>query len=832
MRDNTAIKHIARCTKEGLKKFARKVWSTKKGRIGTYVLGAVVLCWIAMYIWVPRTLFPDPYSTLIYSRSGELMGARIADDGQWRFPMPDTLPQKFVTCLTTYEDKRFFWHPGVDILATARAARQNLSSGKIVSGGSTITMQLARIARKGKERTFGEKAIEMAWAVFLETKYSKKKILNLYASHAPFGGNVVGLETAAWRYFGRPAADLSWAEMATLTVLPNSPALIHPRRNRQKLLEKRNGLLTKLRDKGVLNNMEYGLACMEPLPAAPVPLPNNAPHLLATLAKERQGERIATSINASLQRQTQEIVDHYAQEYASNHVYNLSALIADTETGEVLAYAGNVSFPLDVSLGGQVDLIQAPRSTGSVLKPFLYAAMLNDGLILPSTLIADTPLNINGYSPQNFTKSYSGAVPANVAIERSLNVPLVRMLSSYNTGRFLTLLKSLGMTTLSYSEEHYGSSLILGGAEGTMWDMAGMYASLARTLKHYSQYNGRYNPQDIHRSDTLCDAERRAALHVDDGRQADGQAPALGSIDMVHLRSHVGSEPPRGRIGMAAVREHEKSGVEDGHELRRKGCVGHWRHAPLCGGRMGRQCVGRRTGGTDGRRLCCPRAVRPVLPPPLEQLVRRAVRRDGEGGDMPKERIQGIAALRGGHGICAAVGEEDARLSLPQARAPHPRRTLSGEQLVRASEQYQDLFVVRAAACTGILLPKQPRRLSHTSALQARLRACLRATDRHYLSRTRQCALPAQRTVGTAGEVRLQSCRRASRREGLLACGQSLSGHDGDEPPDGMRGEAGKAYPRPRRRPGQPAKDYVRGPKGTDGQGECAMTMPPPDDTL
>jgi penicillin-binding protein 1C len=531
MRDNTAIKHIARCTKEGLKKFARKVWSTKKGRIGTYVLGAVVLCWIAMYIWVPRTLFPDPYSTLIYSRSGELMGARIAADGQWRFPMPDTLPQKFVTCLTTYEDKRFFWHPGVDILATARAARQNLSSGKIVSGGSTITMQLARIARKGKERTFGEKAIEMAWAVFLETKYSKKKILNLYASHAPFGGNVVGLETAAWRYFGRPAADLSWAEMATLTVLPNSPALIHPGRNRQKLLEKRNGLLTKLRDKGVLNNMEYGLACMEPLPAAPVPLPNNAPHLLATLAKERQGERIATSINASLQRQTQEIVDHYAQEYASNHVYNLSALIADTETGEVLAYAGNVSFPLDVSLGGQVDLIQAPRSTGSVLKPFLYAAMLYDGLILPSTLIADTPLNINGYSPQNFTKSYSGAVPANVAIERSLNVPLVRMLSSYNTGRFLTLLKSLGMTTLSYSEEHYGSSLILGGAEGTMWDMAGMYASLARTLKHYSQYNGRYNPQDIHPlTPFVTQKEERPITSMTDDRLTDKPLLSAASI--------------------------------------------------------------------------------------------------------------------------------------------------------------------------------------------------------------------------------------------------------------------------------------------------------------
>jgi penicillin-binding protein 1C len=457
-----------------------------------------MVAWIAMFIWVPRTLFPAPYSTLIYSRNGELMGARIADDGQWRFPMPDSLPKKFVTCLTTYEDKRYFWHPGVDLFAVCRALKLNAESGKVVSGGSTITMQLARIARKGQERTFGEKFIEMAWAVFLETKYSKKKILNLYTSHAPFGGNVIGLETAAWRYFGRPAKDLSWAESATLAVLPNSPALIHPGRNRQKLLSKRNKLLAKLKDKGKLSQTEYELACMEPLPAAPVALPDNASHLLATLAKDKSGQRIETSINLNLQRLTQDIVDRYAKDYASNHVYNISAIIADVETGEALAYVGNVSFPLPADLGGQVDLVQAPRSTGSVLKPLLYAGMLNDGLILPTTLIPDIPLNINGYSPQNFTKTYSGAVPANEAIERSLNVPLVRMLSTYNTSRFLALLKGMGMTTLTFSEEHYGASLILGGAEGTLWDMAGMYASMARTLSHFLRYSGRYNPQDIH----------------------------------------------------------------------------------------------------------------------------------------------------------------------------------------------------------------------------------------------------------------------------------------------------------------------------------------------
>ena len=388
-----------------------------------------------LHLTAPRTLFPEACSTLLYSSDGQLLGARIAPDGQWRFPPADSLPGKFVTCLLTYEDKRFFRHPGVDPVAIVRAMRINLSRGKVVSGGSTITMQLARIARGNRDRTLYEKMVETGYALLLETAFDKHQILNFYASHAPFGGNVIGIETAAWRYFGRSAADLSWAESATLAVLPNSPAL---------------------------------------------------------------GTRITTSVNRMLQRQTQEIVNRYARDYASNHIHNLAALIADAETGEVLAYAGNVTFKADARKGNQVDIITSPRSTGSILKPFLYAAMLHDGQLLPGTLVSDVPLNLNGFSPQNYNKTFYGAVPAHRAIERSLNVPLVRMLSAYNTGRFMSLLKKAGMTTLRFSEEHYGASLILGGAEGTLWDLTGMYASLARTLAHYRTYNGRYDPADIH----------------------------------------------------------------------------------------------------------------------------------------------------------------------------------------------------------------------------------------------------------------------------------------------------------------------------------------------
>lgn len=471
----------------------------KRGKkIGLFLLLFLLIGWISLYIGIPRPLFEDTYSSLLYSAEGNLLGARIASDGQWRFPATDSLPSKFTDCLLNYEDQYFYFHPGINPVALGRAFFLNVKAGKVRSGGSTLTMQLARIARGNRNRTVYEKAIEIAWAFFLETTHSKREILNLYASHAPFGGNVVGVETAAWRYFGRSVFELSWAESATLAVLPNSPALIHPGRNRDQLKKKRDKLLSMLKDRGMLDQTTYELACMEPLPEAPVPLPDDAPHLLERLAAAGPGTRIYSSVKRHLQKQTQDIVNRYAREYSSNYVHNLAALIADVETGEILAYAGNISFHTDARKGNHVDIITAPRSTGSILKPFLYAAMLHNGQILPSTLISDVPLNINGFTPQNFNKTFYGAVPAHRALERSLNVPLVRMLSQYNTGRFMNVLKKWGMTTLRFSEEHYGASLILGGAEGTLWDLCGMYASMSRVLAHYRMYNGRYNPGDIH----------------------------------------------------------------------------------------------------------------------------------------------------------------------------------------------------------------------------------------------------------------------------------------------------------------------------------------------
>ena len=505
----------------------------KKWRTLLLSLLFLFLLWGMLFLFVPSKLFQVSYSTLLYSREGSLLGARIASDEQWRFPPTDSLPDKFVTCLTTYEDKRFFYHPGIDAFALGRAVQNNLQSRRVVSGGSTLTMQLARLARGNKDRNLYEKGIEAAWALFIETTHRKKNILNLYASHAPFGGNVVGVETAAWRYFGRSVFNLSWAESATLAVLPNSPALIHPGRNRQALKQKRDQLLNKLRENNIIDGEEYELACMEPLPEAPLPLPNEAPHLLDRISAETGQTRIQASVRYALQKQVQEMVNRYGRQYAFNHIHNAAALIVDTETGEVLAYAGNTGYFSDGLHSNHVDIITSPRSTGSILKPFLYAGMLHDGLIMPSTLVSDVPLNINGFTPQNYNKTFYGAVPAHQAITRSLNVPLVRMLSQYNTGRFMSLLKSLGMTTLRFPEEHYGASLILGGAEGTLWDITGMYASLSRTLEHYHRYNGRYNPHDIHPLRFSIAEKETPIVSVTDSRLTDNPLLTHASLSFM-----------------------------------------------------------------------------------------------------------------------------------------------------------------------------------------------------------------------------------------------------------------------------------------------------------
>jgi penicillin-binding protein 1C len=476
-------------------------------RYKKYFFGLAIILLIGYYFCLPDTLFNDPVSTVLEDYQGELLSASIASDGQWRFPEMDTVPEKFAKAVVAYEDKRFWNHPGIDVLSFGRAIKQNLIERRVVSGASTIDMQIIRLSRRGKDRTVFEKLIESVLATRLELKYSKEEVLTLYASHAPFGGNVVGLEAACWRYFGRDPKELSWAEAAMLAVLPNSPSLIHPGKNREKLLAKRNRLLGKLKAENIIDQFTYELALHEPIPEKPHPLPRYAKHLLTHAVQDGKAEKkLSTTVQLPLQQRVEQILDDHYQRLSGNQIFNACALVLDVETGNVLAYVGNVN--TDAEHGRDVDLIVSPRSTGSILKPFLYAAMLDDGRMLPKTLWPDIPTMINGFAPQNFSREYDGAVPADKALIRSLNVPAVHMLREYRYERFHELLKNMGMSSLNKPPDHYGLSLILGGSEGTLWDITGMYASMARTLNHYGQYvswKNKYDREDFHDPTYLVD---------------------------------------------------------------------------------------------------------------------------------------------------------------------------------------------------------------------------------------------------------------------------------------------------------------------------------------
>jgi len=478
-------------------RFFKTLWErftrwVRRNRIKSAVL-AVLLVWYAFCL--PRKLFNQPYSTVIESKEGDLLGARIARDGQWRFPEQDSVPEKFKKCIVYFEDQHFYSHPGFNPVAIVKAMKQNHDAGKVVRGGSTLTQQVIRLSRGKEGRSYGEKIIEMILATRLELRDSKDEILALYAAHAPFGGNVVGLDMAAWRYFGVQPHQLSWAESATLAVLPNAPSLIYPGKNQQKLRDKRDRLLKKLFDEKVIDETTYELSLQEELPQKPFDLPQAAPHLLQNIARTKEGHRIKTTVNNNIQARVNQIAARYYQEYRQNEVHNLAIMVVDVQTRNIVAYVGNA--PTDRAHQKDVDIIPAPRSTGSILKPFLYASMLDEGQLLPNTLIADIPTQIAGYSPKNFDLTYDGAVPAQRALSRSLNIPAVLMLKDYGIRKFYDRLQHFKLRDVNKQPDHYGLSLILGGAESNLWDLCRTYAGLTGSLNYFTAHQGKYRTAEF-----------------------------------------------------------------------------------------------------------------------------------------------------------------------------------------------------------------------------------------------------------------------------------------------------------------------------------------------
>lgn len=452
-------------------------------RISVKLLLGLFLLWF-LFFSLPKDLFEAPKSLVMYDRHGQLLYASVAEDEQWRFPKMDSVSDKIENCVLHYEDEYFNYHPGVNLFSIFKAFILNLKKGEVKRGGSTITMQTIRLLHKNPPRTYWQKLKEVLMALKFELVFSKKDILAYYVSNAPYGGNVVGIEAAAWRYYQKPSQALSWSEAATMAVLPNQPSYIYPGKNQILLLKKRNALLKKLKDKGVLTEVDYLLSLDEPLPQRVFPIPSYAYHLASEIRNSKG--KISITLDLRIQKSVTDILEMYHNSFKQNLIQNLSAIVIDANTSEILAYVGNTKDSVD---GNKVNMIRRPRSSGSTLKPLLYAHMLDAGYISPNTLLQDIPIDINGYEPHNSSRRFDGLVPAHEALERSLNIPWLLALKKYGYDKFYTNLKDYGFSHFTKSSKHYGLSLVVGGGEVELLELANAYLQLSHKLKGSEDMN-------------------------------------------------------------------------------------------------------------------------------------------------------------------------------------------------------------------------------------------------------------------------------------------------------------------------------------------------------
>jgi penicillin-binding protein 1C len=478
---STAIIKYCSVIKALLQSLLAKIKQVKFLRKRKWQITTILLLIFTVYIAIPlpSKLFPDDYSQMIVDSNGEILRVFLNRKQQWCFPDDNNvkIPDKLKTAVINYEDEYFRWHPGVNPVSVIRAAIQNVKSKRVVSGASTLTMQLARMI-EGNERTFTNKVKEMFLAIKLEVYYSKDNILRLYLNHAPYGGNIRGYRAASLRYFRKNPEELSWAQAASLAVLPNAPGNVSPAVNKDILRKKRNQLLKKLLINGEIDESTYKLAIDEPLPRRVYPFRITAHHLTRKIHTKYARENIVhTTLDLKIQRHLEFLCRHHTASLRRQGISNSAVLLLDTETSAIKAYVGSADF-FDTNSQGQVDGVIAPRSSGSVLKPFLYALAMDEGMILPNTLIKDVPSYYEAFSPKNADKKYNGIVHAQDALVRSLNIPAVRLLNMYGVYSFYAFLKDAGVSTLFRTADDYGLPLILGGAEVTVTDMAMLYQGL------------------------------------------------------------------------------------------------------------------------------------------------------------------------------------------------------------------------------------------------------------------------------------------------------------------------------------------------------------------
>jgi penicillin-binding protein 1C len=420
----------------------------------------------------------EPVSTEVRDRHGELLRAFATPAGNWRLKADlDRIDPAFVRMLLAYEDRRFERHAGVDPLAMGRAAWQLLRHGRIVSGGSTITMQLARLLEGPRERTLATKLVQMLRALQIEARLSKRRILELYLTLAPYGGNLEGTTAAALAYFGKAPVKLTAAEAALLVALPQLPEARRPDRHPHAALQARDRVLERMVAAGVLDEAEAGQARRARLRAVRRNLPVHAAHLAQQAVQRAPAAGVHRT---TLDRTIQMALETLVRERAGGMAARLSAamLLVDHTTGEVVAHVGSPGI-FDARRWGDIDMTNAVRSPGSTLKPFIYGLAFEDGLLLPETLIEDRPADFAGYRPANFDLTYQGTVTARQALQLSLNVPAIELLDAVGPQRLLARMGATGVRAELPDDRPAGLAIGLGGIGLSLRDLVTLYAGLA-----------------------------------------------------------------------------------------------------------------------------------------------------------------------------------------------------------------------------------------------------------------------------------------------------------------------------------------------------------------
>jgi len=468
----------------------------KRYGLGLLLVLPIFLLWLADRCW-PVPVNEISPARVVVAQDGTPLWRFADNEGIWRYPVqPDQVSPRYLEALINYEDRWFWHHPGINPFSLLRAAWQFIRHGEIVSGGSTLTMQVARLLEPHSRTVVGK--IRQVWRAFqLEWHYSKAEILTLYLNMAPFGGTLQGVGAASWAYLGKAPSSLSYSEAAMLAVLPQAPSRLRPDRWPERAQQARNKVLRRMASQGIWPEQQVEESLEEAVWLAPRKMPQLAPLLSRYLAGKSKSSLITTTLDAALQRQLETLAMNLKAGLPART--SLAILVVESSTMEVRAWVGSADIN-DSSRFGHVDMVTAIRSPGSVLKPFIFGLALDDGLIHPGSLLQDIPRHFSQYRPGNFDSGFNGPVSMSDALVRSLNLPAVQVLEAYGPKRFAGELRNIGLNLYLPPGSEPNLSLILGGGGARLDKLVAAYSAFAR---HGKAAELRLQPSDVLRERPL-----------------------------------------------------------------------------------------------------------------------------------------------------------------------------------------------------------------------------------------------------------------------------------------------------------------------------------------